>query len=184
MGSLWQQIEDSIVAVGIVAVCAAVVIIPVALMNHSQKVRRKRRAIVNYGSRLGRLLKARYGQKDTYSPDQVKGMMQEWGYSTPYDGYGLAMYCDHADFMAYYQAIGKACNYEAMRSEISHILFSGDTPFTVTKLLETHVWELNEGADYSGYDFHRSGGEVGGSYDYDCGEVGGGFDGGDCGDSF
>lgn len=184
MAGLGQQIVDIVMAIGLMAVCTAIVGTPLALIKLSDKAQRKRRAIADYKGRLGRLLKARYGPKDRYSPAQVKAIMKEWGYSTPYDCYGLAMYCDYADFMAYHQAIGQACNYEAMRSEISHILFGADTTFTITDLLDTNVHEFNEAVNDGGHNSLTLGGEVDGFSNYDCGDIGGGFDGGDCGNPF
>ena len=92
--------------------------------NH--KPNQRRRAIWLYARQLGTKLQAKYGKQATYTPLQVKTTLTEWGYRTDYDCYGLAMYCNDAEFGEYHRSIDEDCNYEAMRSEINECLFNPD----------------------------------------------------------
>ncbi len=138
MSNLLREVLNSLAAVGLVAISTIALTLFLRLLYRRswRSPSRKRRAIRIYAQRLGRLLRARYGEQRHYTPAQVKDMMKEWGYSTSYDCYGLAMYCDCADFMDYHHVIGTDCNYEAMRYEISHCLSLTDATFSVSDVME------------------------------------------------
>ncbi|MBD2037896.1 hypothetical protein H6F76_23360 [Leptolyngbya sp. FACHB-321] len=121
--------------VGLATACATTVALLVALMRRSAR-REKRLAIRTYARRVGRFLRTRYGLQENYTPAQVQGMIKEWGYSTGYDQYGLAMYCDAAAFMNHYRATGRRYNYELLRGEISRCLFRADMTFSVSDVIE------------------------------------------------
>jgi hypothetical protein len=133
---------------------------------------KKERAIRLYARRLIRLLQATYGKQEIYTTAQVKKTMKEWGYSTSYDCYGLAMYCDFEDFSDYHRSIGESCNYEAMRSEISYCLFSNDTTFSTSSLattefnFESHGHHHNSGSAHVEQHHHHQ--DYGGSADTGC----------------
>jgi hypothetical protein len=117
--------------------------------------------------------------------------MQEWGYTTDYDCFGLAMYCDFDDFSDYHRSIGESCNYEWMRSEISYCLFgSAITTFDTTTLIESEFNFDSPGHHHSGghtHVEHHNHHDYGGSADaghhshHDAGGYAGGgdFGGGD-----
>jgi hypothetical protein len=118
---------------------------------------KKERAIRLYAGRLGRLLQATYGKQEKYTPTQVKKTMQAWGYTTDYDCFGLAMYCDFDDFSDYHRSIGESCNYERMRSEISYCLFgSALTEFDAPTLIESEFNFDSPGHHHSSGDTHVS----------------------------
>jgi hypothetical protein len=177
MNAFWQPIVNTIMVISLIVGCLATVSLPLVFINRSDRVRKKCQAIMNYGRCLSRLLEIRHGKKDHYLPTQVKDMIQEWGYSTTYDHYGLAMYCNAADFMAYYQAIGKEFNYEALRNEVSQILFGTQASFTVSDLLAINVLKTKARANSGDSDSQLPIVDVSGVYD--CGDSGSHCDGGD-----
>lgn len=181
MSELLQEALSILAAIGLVTVSAAVVALLFEWLRYLDRIREKRMAIRTYARRVGRLLRARYGLQETYTPAQVKGMLKEWGYSTRYDCYGLAMYCNCADFVDYYRAMGESHNYEVMRSEISRYLLLADTTFSVSDVIEADA-RLNQRRrrNHSGDHYGSSGGEFydGGDYGGGCGGYDGGGDGG------
>ncbi len=148
----------------------------------------KHRAIRSYGQRLCRLLQAKYGEQATYTPNQVKATVKEWGYSTSYDCYALAMYCDLIEFDDYHRSINESCNYELMRGEIGNCLFGADVEFSIPSLIEanfqfdTHDHSSTSGhAQIETHSHHDYGGSADAgshSHSIDCGSS---FDGGGCG---
>lgn len=174
MSDLLQEVLSVLVAIGLVTVSAAVIALLFEWLRCSARIREKRMVIRTHARRVSRLLRARYGLQETYTPAQVKEMLKEWGYSTRYDCYGLAMYCNYADFVNYYRAMGESYNYEAMRSEISHYLLLADTTFSVSDVIEA-------GARFNQRRRCNDNGDHYGSSDggfYDGGDYGGGCDGG------
>jgi hypothetical protein len=142
------------------------------------KKSQKSHAIRLYAGRFGRLLRSEYGKQATYTPIQVKTTIDEEGYNTNYESYGLAMYCRDLDFANYYDSIDESYNYQAMRSEIAECLFGANVEFNTSKLFSRNVRIVANGHHYApdisvntyaGY--HDSGCSFGG----DCGV------GGDCG---
>jgi hypothetical protein len=128
---------------------------------------RRTKAIRLYAQRLGRLLQAKYGEQETYTPAQVKTTMKEWGYPIKYSCYGLAMYCDLIDFNDYHRSIGESCDYEVMRGEISNCLFSNEsTTFSGSSLVES-----NFNFDFNEYHQHHT---AGGHHSADSGNYDGG----------
>jgi hypothetical protein len=135
MSNMLQSVLNILVMVGLVIACVAIVVLPLELIRLSYRTRKKRIAIRTYAERIGKLLRVRYGLLEKYTPAQVQGMIREWGYSTIYDHYGLAMYCDYADFMNHYRAIGRRYKYEMIRSEISHCLFRVNIMYSVSDVI-------------------------------------------------
>ena len=156
------------------------------LVSTFQKPRRNK-AIRLYAQRLSRLLQAKYGKQETYTPAQVKTTMKEWGYSLDYLCYGLAMYCDSIDFNDYHRSVGESCNYEAMRGEISNCLFSTEaTTFSTSSLVESnfdfgfnanHQHHDSSGSAADGHHYSDSGNHSGGGHS-DSGSYDGGGDAG------
>lgn len=146
------------------------------------KKSQKHRAIRAYALRI-RLLQSTYGEQTTYTPLQVKKVLTEWGYSTSYDCYGLAMYCNEIDFDEYHRSIGESCDYAAMRSEISKCLFYDDRDFSPDILVDAS-WLWNASGHHHSHDGGYSGAEhhhdAGGGY-CDSGHDAGGYSGGDFG---
>lgn len=181
MSKLLQEALNILAAISLVAVPVAVVALLFEWLKYSGRIREKRLAIRTYAKRLGRLLRTRYGLQENYTSAQVKGLLKEWDYSTRYDSYGLAMYCSFADFVDYHRAMGENCNYEAMRSEISHYLLLADTTFSVSDVIEADARLNHRRRNRSGENHGSSDGESYGGGDYGdsgCGESGGGGDGG------
>jgi uncharacterized membrane protein YgcG len=124
-----------------VTFCLATIALPAAALYrsmympaHHRKLG-KDRAIVLYAKRLGRFLVARYGEGTTYAPEQVREILVEWGYSTRYDVYALAMYCDRDSFSEYCRKIGKTCDYNAMRRQIVRVLSLANIRFTPMEVM-------------------------------------------------
>jgi type II secretory pathway pseudopilin PulG len=134
----------------ILAVASALVLWPLVRM---QKRQQKQKAFKDYVRRVGRVLRSRYGKRPSYSPDEVKQMLTKWGYSTRYDCYCLALYCDRTAFDSYHQSLDRACNYFEMRQEICDYL-----PFSANSFDAVDVIELGDrlnhpqNHDHSDYD--------------------------------
>jgi hypothetical protein len=89
----------------------------------------KQKAIRIYAVKLGHILKSRYGDREQYTPKQVRTMVQEWGYDRTFQCYAFAMYCNLIDFDDYHRSIGEQCNYDAMRTEVTQCLNSSHESF-------------------------------------------------------
>lgn len=122
-----------LVLVGILSGTAIpLAVLPKLLINRSQK----QKALRDYVRRLGRVLRVRHGLQDTYSTSQVINMMRKWGYSTAYDGYGLALYCSQEDFDAYYSSImAEPYHYAVTREEINQHLAFADIGFSAADVI-------------------------------------------------
>jgi hypothetical protein len=106
---------------------------------------RKSRAIRLYARQLGRLLQARHGRQNSYTPVQVKTAIGEAGFNTNYDCYGLAMYCNDTDFNSYHHSIGEYCDYRSMQSEIGQCLFGNNVEFNMTMVLDPEFQSAAQG---------------------------------------
>jgi len=106
-------------------------VLPTFLVNRSQK----RNAIRDYVRRLGRVLRVRYGVQDSYSTPQVIHMMRKWGYSSAFDGYGLALYCSQEDFDEYYSDMAEPFDYTVTREEMSQYLPFVDDGFSAADVI-------------------------------------------------
>lgn len=139
MSNILQTALNFLGLIGLLIISFSPFAILIALSVRDGRKRKKRDAICIYANRGGRLLYARCGQQNDYTPAQVKKMMKEWGYSTEYDCYGLAMYCRKHAFLGYHQEMGQPCDYATMRREISHCLFQSDIEFMIADVMMASV---------------------------------------------
>jgi uncharacterized membrane protein YgcG len=100
-----------------------------AIFSTKSKAANKQKAIRIYAVKLGHILKSRYGDREQYTPKQVRTMVQEWGYDSTFQCYALAMYCNLMDFDDYHRLIGEQCDYDAMRTEVTQCLNSSHESF-------------------------------------------------------
>ncbi len=129
-----KTLLNLLILFGILVIASALILLPLVRI---QKHQQKQKAIKDYVRRVGRVLRVRYGKRPSYSPREVKQMLSEWGYSTGYDCYCLALYCDRTDFNSYHQSIGQSCDYHAMRQEVcAHLPFSGSGGFDAVDVIE------------------------------------------------
>ena len=133
-------------------------VVPAFFMNRSQK----QKAIRDYVRRLGRVLRVRYGVQDSYSTSQVIHMMRKWGYSSAYDGYGLALYCSQENFDEYYSTMAEPYDYTATCEERSRFL-----PFANAKFSAADVIELGDRLNEKGRALYRSSDDTYDSSDLD-----------------
>jgi hypothetical protein len=128
---------------------------------------RKRRAIRAYRRELGPQLRARHGEKQHYSREEVIGGVRAGGFSEEFDCFALAMFCSESDFDAYHQAAGLVCDYGAMRGYAECGGFDG-----------APVFDAGDASHHDGSwtDFFDVGGGHDGGGDCDGGDFGG-----DCG---
>jgi hypothetical protein len=138
---------------------------------------RKRRAIRAYRRELGPQLLRRFGSKRHYSREEVFGTVREGGFSEEFDCIALAIYCEQAEFVAYHQEAGLACDYDAMRASAGCAAFEGAP--VVEMALYDHATSHDHGHATShdhghatSHDTHDGGSHHGG------GHHGGGHDGG------
>ena len=67
---------------------------------------------------VGKHLTARYGKRAHYSPTLVRTTMRRLDYPVGWDCWALSLFTSADDFNAYHTALGEACNYAAMNSEM------------------------------------------------------------------
>jgi hypothetical protein len=131
---------------------------------------------------LSRKLLIRYGLREYYTPAQVQRTIRESGYSTIYDCYGLAMYCDASDFIDFHRSIGESCNYLEMRHEISNYLSLPNASFSTSDIID---FGMSLNSSYSGNscdNYHASSHDLQNwtSGHYHSGEYDGGYHSGSC----
>jgi len=114
-----------------VSIAALVIAAPIYLIRR----RKKRIAMRDYVRRLGRVLRVRYDIQQSYSPTQVIQMMRKWGYSSAFNGYGLALYCTQSDFDAYYSRMTEPYDYAMTRDEICRHLPFVDADFSAADVV-------------------------------------------------
>jgi uncharacterized membrane protein YgcG len=93
---------------------------------------KKRLAIRGYRTSLAACLERRNGWRANYSPKQVRDCALITGASLDYLCFAYAIHCTRDDFNAHHATTGEtcdghACDYDAMRSEVSSVESSGDT---------------------------------------------------------
>lgn len=123
---------------------------------------RKRRALRKQVRTIGRDLQRKHGKNNMYSTRDIQSAWQDRGYSLVYMCYAMAAYSSPSDFHDYHSHRGENCDYNAMRSEVSHACFHGTSDFTDLGVSSDHSADCS--SDFS------SGGDSGAS-----------SDGGDCG---
>ena len=96
---------------------------------------RKSRAIRSYMRRLPALLVNDYGASRSYTAQQVRATIERAGLNTDYACYALAMFTDRDMFAEFHVGIGEHCDYDAMRSEISHAYLHGTADFSVSDIV-------------------------------------------------
>jgi hypothetical protein len=145
-----------------------------AIFSTKSKAENKQKAIRIYAVKLGHILKSRYGDREQYTPKQVRTMVQEWGYDRTFQCYAFAMYCNPTDFNDYHRSISEQCNYDAMRTEVaqylnsSHESFPDNNNFGTSDLLQfsndfQSSYGNNIDSSYTGVD--GGGYDIGSSYD-------------------
>jgi len=109
-------------------------------------------AIRSYALRLPGEMARRFGVCDFYTVEQVTSAAKKSGYNMGFIAYAHAIFCDRANFDAYYGPMGVACTYDGLREVVWRRYFS-------------HLMkDFNAGAvirwtrsDLSGDDFQESG---------------------------
>ena len=74
---------------------------------------------------LGRHLTERYGKRAHYSPQLIKASMRKLRFPHAWDCWGLSLFADRADFDTYHGALGEACDYATMNTEMLSAVDSG-----------------------------------------------------------
>lgn len=81
---------------------------------------RKRKALESYRHVLGPKLRATWGRKEHYTPDEVVVTASTYHLSESFLCYALAMYCDRESFDRYHHEQGdSACSYVRLWHELS-----------------------------------------------------------------
>ena len=105
-----------IVIIGLVVL---VYLVSTAPESTAQKSKKKRQAIRQYIKYVGPALRSRYGTRKSYQPAQVKKTIQACRYTSDFDYYALAMFCNQQDFTTYSETTGETCDYNMMRGEVT-----------------------------------------------------------------
>jgi len=88
---------------------------------------RKRKALESYRHVLGPKLRATWGRKEHYTPEEVVVTATTYHLSNSFLCYGLAMYCDRESFDRYHHEQGDAaCSYVRLRNELNSNVTLGD----------------------------------------------------------
>ena len=98
--------------------------------------REKYLAILEYTQKLGKLLRERDGVQSKYHPDRIMTAIKIGGLNRNRACYGIAMYAEYDDFMAYHESIGESCNYYLMRDEIKECLSLSDNTFSSSEAID------------------------------------------------
>jgi uncharacterized membrane protein YgcG len=98
--------------------------------------REKSLAILEYARELGKLLRERDGIQAKYHPDRIMTAIKIGGLNSDRACYGIAMYAEYDDFMAYHESIGESCNYYLMRDEIKECLSLSDNTFSSSEAID------------------------------------------------
>lgn len=96
----------------------------------------KKKAIKAYLNTLGPKLRAKYGHRRTYSPQEVHSTAVESGLSVDYVCFAYMLYCSPADFAALHDAAGEACDAAMMRQSVADEFFSGNIDFDAIELAD------------------------------------------------
>ncbi|NOY71934.1 MAG: hypothetical protein GXP14_06090 [Gammaproteobacteria bacterium] len=137
----------------------------------------KKRKIKKYAKKLPQDLKENYFYQKYYSKEQVDASLKRRRlggrgavFAVTDNCYAYAMYCSPEEFNEIHEGNGEACDYEAMRSEISDTMFNGASNFSFSTLLIASV--ISEyssfdglGGSDSGYSGSDGGGDGGGGGD-------------------
>ena len=141
------------------------------------KDRKKNKTLKSYVYGLGPLLAKQYGKAKTYSPDQIKDLVEKYKLNEDFLSYAMVMYLDKGRFGDVKKEMEADWNYESLRKEVADKFFGGNMKFTGLDVKNSSQAVANTiGPLALGSAYHMPGLAVGGGHD-----VGGG-DGGGCGD--
>jgi hypothetical protein len=85
---------------------------------------RKRKALESYRHVLGPRLRATWGRREQYSPEEVVVTAATYHLSETFLCYALAMYCDRESFDRYHLERGETCSYVKLWHELSAVTVS------------------------------------------------------------
>jgi len=68
--------------------------------------------------KVGKHLTSLYGGRRTYSPQLVKAAMRRCDLPDVWDCWALSLFTSPEDFSTYHAALGEACDYASMHSEM------------------------------------------------------------------
>jgi hypothetical protein len=81
-----------------------------------------------YIADIGEILVKDFGKKKYYKPQEVKSAQakSKWYRGTDFSCWGMSTYSSHADFDAYHEQTGEACDYVQMKSEMLKAISTTD----------------------------------------------------------
>lgn len=77
--------------------------------------------------RVGRHLVSVYGKRKSYPPQVVKASMRRCDFPDVWDCWALSLFSSPNDFNVFHDAIGEACDYASMHSDMRGVI---DIPAT------------------------------------------------------
>src|SRR5689334_13756455 len=86
----------------------------------------------DFGKRVGDNLLKRHGKKRFYTIDQVRDSVVASQFPLDWDCWAFSLFTSRQDFDSYHRAMGKVCDYSAMRGEMIGALT--DTSFSLFDL--------------------------------------------------
>ena len=121
---------------------------------------RKWVAIRSYVKGLGPKLQEAYGRQAKYSPTQVIQTIRDGGFSPDFSCFALSLFCDRHSFDDYHQFFGRACDYDAMRTELAGRFFDGDASFAAVDVIPEVLFtaDSNDATDSGVSDWGDDGG--------------------------
>jgi hypothetical protein len=78
-----------------------------------------------YAKEVGEILVRNYGKKKFYSPEQVTKASSQSRYDIDWHCWAMCLFTSPFDFDTYHQSIGEACDYAAMKAEMTSALTDG-----------------------------------------------------------
>jgi hypothetical protein len=96
----------------------------------------KKEAVREYLTALGPRLRAKYGRRPHYTPQQVHSTATELALKIDYLCFAYLLHCSAADFSALHAAAGEVCDAVAMRQAVADTFFGGNPDFDAGELAD------------------------------------------------
>src|SRR4051812_24995503 len=95
---------------------------------------KRRKAIRSFIYKLPLELRQRFGEKNTYSIDEVDRMFDAGKYNAAFKAYAFALFCSRASFDSYFSQLNVNCTYDGLRQFVARKYFKGIIDFDALSL--------------------------------------------------
>jgi hypothetical protein len=77
------------------------------------------------GTRVGHRLVRDYGKRRFYTPQQVRSAVHAESFPMDWACWGYALFCTPEDFAAVHRTLGEACDFAAMKADMTSAVTDG-----------------------------------------------------------